>query len=363
MENGNRDSLPDREDRFRGLLLGTAVGDSLGYPAEGLSRRRTGRLFPGRWRHRLSWGPGIVSDDTDHSVFVAQALLKHPADVEPFARRLAMSLRWWLLGLPPGLGRATLLSILRLWMGFSPARSGIFSAVNGAAMRAAIIGAFFAGDRPRMDEYLAAQTRLSHTDPKALAGARAVAYLAAWTLREGSARPPGADEFRRTLSAAGREGDGWDAIAQAIADAAAEGKSVAAFADSLGLSSGVSGYVYHTVPVALYAWHRHFGDFEATLQAVLDCGGDTDTVGAIAGAVAGAVTGASGIPEDWLAGVAGWPLTNARLRLVAGRACEASLGREAQAPVSYLWPAMLPRNLFALVLSLYHLARRIFPPY
>ena len=65
-------------------------------------------------------------------------------------------------------------------------------------------------------------------------------------------------------------------------------------AESLGLSNGVTGYVYHTVPVAVYAWYRHFGCFEETVVAVLDCGGDTDTVGAIAGALAGAVAGGAG---------------------------------------------------------------------
>jgi ADP-ribosylglycohydrolase len=54
-------------------------------------------------------------------------------------------------------------------------------------------------------------------------------------------------------------------------------------------------YVYHTVPVAVYAWLRHYGDFRATVEAALDCGGDTDTVGATAGTLAGATVGAAGI--------------------------------------------------------------------
>ena len=36
------------ENRLAGLLLGTAVGDSVGLPAEGLSPRWRQRLFPGR---------------------------------------------------------------------------------------------------------------------------------------------------------------------------------------------------------------------------------------------------------------------------------------------------------------------------
>jgi len=131
-------------DRFRGVILGTAVGDSIGLPAEGISRRRARKLFPGRWRHRLVIKWGMVSDDTDHTVFVAQSLLAHPRSSELFAKRLSWCLRWWLLSVPASIGLATLKSILRLWLGVSPAHSGVYSAGNGAAMRSAPLGAFFA---------------------------------------------------------------------------------------------------------------------------------------------------------------------------------------------------------------------------
>ena len=92
-------------DRFRGVILGTAVGDSIGLPAEGISRQRARKLFPGRWRHRLVIKWGMVSDDTDHTVFVAQSLLAHPHSSELFAKRLSWCLRWWLLSAPASIGR------------------------------------------------------------------------------------------------------------------------------------------------------------------------------------------------------------------------------------------------------------------
>jgi len=55
--------------------------------------------------------------------------------------------------------------------------------------------------------------------------------------------------------------------------------SVAEFADELGLRRGVTGYAYHSVPVALHAWLRHAGDYRSALTTALDCGGDADTVG------------------------------------------------------------------------------------
>ncbi len=353
----------ERSDRFRGLMLGTAVGDALGFPAEGLSRKRIATLCRGRWRHRFLFGRGLVSDDTDHTVFVAQALLAHPRDVDRFARRLARSLRWWLLGLPTGLGSATLRGITRLWLGYGPARSGVFSAGNGAAMRAAILGAHFADNLAEMDDYLKAQTILTHTDPKALTGAAAVARLAAWAVRDDLAGRPGAADFQAVLLSVAVADEEWRDLVAKIHDAATQGTSVADFADSLGLSQGVSGYVYHTVPVAVYAWHRHFGDFESTLQEVLDLGGDTDTAGAIAGALAGVVSGESGIPDDWLAGLVDWPRSKPILRQIADRVSVASGPGAQPGPVRYFWPAMLARNAVCTVMTFAHLLRRLAPPY
>lgn len=52
----------------------------MGLPAEGLSRRRARKWFGGVWRHRLLFGRGMVSDDTDHAIMTAQLnLLRHPA--------------------------------------------------------------------------------------------------------------------------------------------------------------------------------------------------------------------------------------------------------------------------------------------
>src|SRR5579871_1653430 len=97
-----------------GALLGTAVGDALGLPYEALSRRRARRLFGTPDRHRFVLGRGMVSDDTEHSCLVLQALCRSGGDVERFRTRLAWSLRVWLQCIPAGMGFATLRAILKL---------------------------------------------------------------------------------------------------------------------------------------------------------------------------------------------------------------------------------------------------------
>lgn len=345
---------------MRGLLLGTAVGDALGLPAEGVSRPRARKLFQGRWRHRFLLGRGMLSDDTEHSLFVAQSLLAHPDSPERFTRRLAWCLRLWFLGLPAGIGLATLRSILKLWAGVDPRRSGVWSAGNGAAMRAAPIGAFFAGSREKLDAYLEAATRMTHRDPRALTGVRAVALLAARAICE-PARPE-FSELRCLLQEAGDDPE-WNEILAAMATASQDGLSVADFARSLGLARGVTGYVYHTVPVAAYAWFRHFRSFEDTLSAVLDCGGDSDSTGAIAGALAGAVAGERGIPADWIRDILDWPRSTTLLRTLADRLARSAKDGTPGSPVAYFWPGILPRNLLFLVVVLLHGLRRLAPPY
>jgi hypothetical protein len=151
----------DLREAFAGTLLGTAVGDALGLPAEGMSRQRIERRWHGQWRHRFLFGHGMVSDDTEHTLFVAQALLAHPNDPAAFQRCLAWKLRLWLLGIPAGIGFATLRAILKLWLGFPPARSGVHSAGNGPAMLSAIIGAYFFDEPEKRREFVAAATSLT----------------------------------------------------------------------------------------------------------------------------------------------------------------------------------------------------------
>lgn len=166
----------DRADRIAGVIHGTAVGDALGLPREGISRRRARRLFGDPpLRHRFLFGTGMVSDDTEHTCMVGQALLRAPERADDFARSLAWRLRLWLLGLPDGTGRATLRAILKLWLGYSPVSSGVWSAGNGPAMRAATLGVCLGHDRDRLRAYVRASTRLTLTNPRAERGSFLVA--------------------------------------------------------------------------------------------------------------------------------------------------------------------------------------------
>jgi ADP-ribosyl-[dinitrogen reductase] hydrolase len=344
----------DGTDRLAGVILGTAVGDALGLPRENLSPRRARRLFgPPPLRHRFVLGRGMTSDDTEHTCLVAQALLRQPRDAQRFARSLAWGLRWWLLGLPAGTGRATLRATLKLWLGFPPARSGVFSAGNGPAMRSALLGVCLGHDLDRLRDFVRVSTRLTHTDPRAERGA----LLVALAVHHG---PSGF--FARAREVA--EGDTELAgLLTRMEEHLARGSTAAELADALGLSRGVTGYIYHSGTLALYGWLRHPDDFRAAVEEVIDLGGDADSTGAIAGAVSGACLGAEAIPEEWVRGLWEWPRSVAWMRALAGRLAEASPEGQGRGALPLFWPGLLPRNLLFLGLVLLHVGRRVLPPY
>jgi ADP-ribosylglycohydrolase len=298
----------------------------------------------------------MCSDDTEHTLLVAQALLSFPENTAAFQRSLAWKLRLWLLGAPAGVGWATLRAIIKLWLGFPPDRSGVFSAGNGPAMRSAIIGAYFAEHRGLRREYVAAATRITHKDPRAETAAVAVAEAASWIVRQSGPL----DHFVQQLPHLGRDGE-WQRLCQKLGRAWLRGAPVAGFADELGLQKGVTGYAYHSVPVALYAWLRHANDFRAALESALKCGGDTDTVGAIVGALAGLTCGSHGIPEEWIAGIWEWPRSRTVIAQIARRLAEQNRAGTPLGPVHYFWPALVLRNTFFLVIVLSHGFRRLAP--
>ena len=348
------------QDQIIGCILGTAVGDAIGLPYEGLSRRRGQRLFGDPNRHRFLFGRGMVSDDTEHTCIVAQSLIAAHGDLTVFQRSLAWRLRFWLLRLPAGIGIATLRSIVRLWIGISPQRSGVFSAGNGPAMRAAILGIALA-DPQMIKDHVRVSSRITHTDPKAEFGALAVALAANMAGRETPVSP---NEYMERLYATldNNASEFLDLIGNAVASVEI-GQSTDDFADSLGLSAGVSGYIYHSVPVAIHAWLTNQHDYRTAIMSIIRCGGDTDSTAAIVGGIVGVSVGRAGIPDEWLKNLIEWPCSVSWMEQLGAQLATSMKTGSHTRPIRLPVPGLLLRNLFFLVAVLYHGFRRLAPPY
>ena len=119
------------------------------------------------------------------------------------------------------------------------------------------------------------------------------------------------------------------------------------FADDLGLGKGVSGYINHTVPAALFCWLRSPNDFRRAVEEVVSLGGDTDTTAA--------TVGASNIPKEWISGLVDWPRSVHWMRRLASELAKQFPEKGdggSDGPVALFWPGILPRNLLFLEPSL-----------
>ncbi|HBE18478.1 MAG TPA: dinitrogenase reductase [Cyanobacteria bacterium UBA11149] len=349
-----------RQSQIIGSILGTAVGDAIGLPYEGLSPRRAAKLWGLPNRHRFFFVFGMISDDTEHTCMVAQSLIASGGNLSKFQEQLAWRFRFWLLSLPAGIGFATLRAILRLWLGFSPARSGIFSAGNGPAMRAAILGVAIR-DSKRLQEFVRVSSRITHTNPKAEYGAFAIA-LAAQIACE--TEDVSGDEFLLKLqSCLPTEAAELISLIGDAVDSVKIGESTPEFAAKMGLTNGVSGYIYHTVPVAIHGWLSHQNDFAAAITNIIECGGDTDSTAAIVGSIVGAAIGKEGIPTEWLRRMLEWSRSVVwmeRLGIELNSTIQAGIPGK---PIKLSIISTLSRNIFFLSIVLCHGFRRLLPPY
>lgn len=349
-----------RNGKIAGSILGTAIGDAIGLPYEGLSRRRGVKVLGIPDRHRLLFGYGMVSDDTEHTCIVAQSLIAAGGNVSKFQHQLAWRFRFWLLGLPAGVGFATLRSIVRLWLGFSPNQSGVFSAGNGPAMRAAILGVAIE-DPVKLREFVRVNSRITHTDPKAEYGAFAIALAARFACE--STVVSGDDFLFQLKSCLGDEADKFIQLISRSIHSVKDGESTLQFAANLGLSKGVSGYVYHSVPVAIHAWLSNQNDFRSAIMRTVECGGDTDSVAAMVGGIVGAAVGKEGIPREWLNRLCE-PSRSIKWMERLSMQLESSIQTSiAERPIKLPVPILLLRNIFFLFVVLAHGFRRLLPPY
>jgi ADP-ribosylglycohydrolase len=335
-----------REDRLAGTLLGTALGDALGLATEGMKARAIARRFGRVERFHLLGRKGFVSDDTEQSALVAQSLIRAPDDVARFVALFRWSLLGWFARLPFGIGLATLRACFKIALGLE--RSGVRSAGNGAAMRAAVVGVFHEGPAERL-AFGTALARVTHTDPRAVEGALFTAELAAACARSSP------DASRLALFDEARPIAREPELAAALDAARALAAGGAATGDAAA-RLGTSGFVVHTVPFAAFAFLRHGADPLATLSEIVGSGGDTDSIAAIAGAWLGALHGVAGLPAALVADLSDGPFGPTHLRALA-----AGLAGSSRVAPRYSVVRALLGNLALYPVVIAHVLRRLVP--
>ncbi len=344
-----------------GSMLGTAVGDALGLACEGLSPGRQAKLHPSLDRYGFLFGYGMISDDTEHTVMVAQALIESGGDPARFERDFAWRLKGWLLALPAGVGMATGRAIIKLLLFVPPRWSGVKSAGNGPAMRAAVMGIAYGDDPDKLARLNRISARITHRDDQAEHGALTVAVAAHLSAsRAGPITPQG---FAASMSALLPPDSATLAAVRRVVASLEQGQSAGDFVAGLGSKGGVSGYMLHTLPAVLHVWLRHQDDYDGGVTEMIRLGGDADSTAAIVGGIIGARVGPEGIPQALRSSLIDWPRSPAMIEKVARRLAHARLAGTPMREVRSFIFAVPLRNLLFLVVVLAHGFRRLLPPY
>lgn len=173
--------------------------------------------------------------------------------------------------------------------------SGSFG--NGAAMRVAPLGAYFADDLDMVVEQAAKSAVVTHAHPEGAAGAVAVAVAAAiaTAAREASTIPEPV-EFVEAVLAHTPASKVRDQIR--VARDLPKDSTVTEAAITLGNGSYVT--AQDTVPFTIWCAAYHLTSYEEALWTTVAGSGDRDTTCAIVGGIVACATGRAGIPDEWL---------------------------------------------------------------
>lgn len=274
-------------EQYQGCLLGLALGDALGAPYEGGPLERLAWAILGRG----SGGVPRWTDDTQMSLDLAHSLLHcHRLEQDDLAQRFAASYRW-----SRGYGPSAARVLKRIRRGENWAiaskkiyQSGSFG--NGAAMRASVLALFFIGNRAELLDAARKSAEITHAHPLGIAGAVLIAVVTQSLLAHQSTPQIFAElsvvcdapSLRLRLHSA----ENWlDQQAQPTA------KEVAKT-----LGNGITAET--SCVTALYIALRFLhADFNAMLAFTIACGGDVDTIAAMAGTLWGAYRGAAALPN------------------------------------------------------------------
>ncbi len=277
-------------DRFKGCLLGLAVGDAVGttneFKTRGTFTPITDMVGGGAFRLKA----GEWTDDTSMALCLADSLLA----AGEFDAALTMELwsAWRYEGYLSSTGHCfdvggvTRGALARFRMDGNPYQGtrDPKTAGNGCLMRLAPVPMFFHGDRDAMLNAAGDQTILTHGAIECIIASQAFADMIWMALR--------GDDKADIIASFG--GFGWDVEACTNITDIAQGKYRYKSRDQI---KG-TGYVVDSLEAALWCFHKTKSYAEAVLMAA-NLGDDADTTAAICGQLAGAYYGVDGIPASW----------------------------------------------------------------
>ena len=308
--------MPTLSEKFRGCLLGAAVGDIVGAAVEAESPAYIARAFRSvdeilatetiEEFNAPPWRIGRFTDDTQMMLCVAQWLLAGEAsDPQRLLARFTDAYEPW-RRYGPGTAE-----ILRLygshpaeWRTLATAMFPHGSHGNGGAMRVAPVGLAYFRDTSKVAAIARESSRPTHSHPLAYQGASLQAVAVALATAATDRLDPHLflESLRRTLHYFNDLMQDTSRFAAALDESErglARGATCTEMAEILG--TGVT--AHESVPIAVYCFLRHAHSYADVIHQAVFIGGDTDTIACMAGAIAGAYLGIDAIPPRWRAAI------------------------------------------------------------
>ncbi|WP_199732647.1 MULTISPECIES: ADP-ribosylglycohydrolase family protein [Corallococcus] len=275
-----------------GVSVGDAFGERFFGPHELVQPWVAERVVP--------HSPWAYTDDTEMALSVVQVLEEHGhVDQEELARLFAKRYR---RDKNRGYGGTAHDILWKLGLGLpwrevsAEVFEGQGSMGNGAAMRVAPLGAYFAGDLNRVVSEARASAEVTHLHPEGQAGAIAIAVAAAWACQWPEARGSALELFDTVLDCTPA-----GATRQGLEKARAWSLEASPSSAARTLGSGQKVLSEDTVPFAVWCAARHPGSFEEALWCTVAGFGDRDTTCAMVGGIVALSAGHASIPAPWLA--------------------------------------------------------------
>jgi len=166
---------------------------------------------------------------------------------------------------------------------------------NGAAMRVAPLGAYFADDLAKLTEQAELSAVITHSHPEGVAGAIAVALAAALAWRHQSS-PMAPCDFLQAICERTPESEVRRGLIQALALPTETTVELAVAV----LGNGARVSAQDTVPFSLWAAAHHLDDYQDALWTTVSGLGDRDTTCAIVGGIVAMSAGVQSIPASWI---------------------------------------------------------------
>ena len=278
-------------DRFRGCLLGLAVGDAIGTTVEFKARGTFSPVTDMIGGGPFGLKPGQWTDDTSLALCLAESLIEKQ-DFDP-QDQMERYVRWYRNGYHSStgkcfdIGNATRSALMRFERTGEPFSGSTDpnSAGNGSIMRLAPVPMFFYPDAEQAVLNASESSRTTHGADECLDACSLYAYMLIKPL-DSKAK----DEILFGLDNV-KLMEGMSPKIQAIA--------AGEYRDKTEDQIKGSGYVIESLEAALWCFHQTDTFRDAILKAV-NLGDDADTTAAVCGQISGAFYGESGIPVEWL---------------------------------------------------------------